>query len=75
MGYAHSRNRYEQVVTATEASSVGTPSARESTLGPLIRAWRWLVYAANWRNGSAAAKPTQGLSRCAYDQIIQVMAK
>ena len=44
-------------------------------LGPLIPAWHWLVYATNWLNGSAAVRPAEGLSRCAYDQMIQVMAK
>ena len=37
--------------------------------------WRWAVHAAHWLNGSAHARPVEPLSRCAYDQMMVVMAK
>ena len=39
------------------------------------RLWRWAVHAADWLNGSAHARPVEPLSRCAYDQMMVVMAK
>ena len=39
------------------------------------RLWRWAVHAAHWLNGSAHAQPVEPLSRCAYDQMMVVMAK
>ena len=39
------------------------------------RLWRWAVRAADWLNGSAHARPVEPLSRCAYDQMMVVMAK
>jgi len=39
------------------------------------RLWRGAVRAADWLNGSAHARPVEPLSRCAYDQMMVVMAK
>ena len=39
------------------------------------RLWRGVVRAAHWLNGSAHPRPVEPLSRCAYDQMMVVMAK
>ena len=47
-------------------------SGRRATVWTLV--WRWAVQAAHWLNGSADARPVEPLSRCAYDQMMVVMA-